>query len=373
MRPPASRLPAAPTPLDCGGPPPRMPPVPTFLLLRRRYLGDVVLLGAVARNLRQHRPDARIHLVTEATYAGLAPLQPELTGVLAFPRRATEWPGFVRRLRALRATHALDFDNTERTALVTRLSGAPVRATFDRELIPHRWPRLYTHAAKVTNAFYDSHPIIDTYLALPAAVGVPVVTREPRLVPLAADLAAAARLTGGPRTADPRRPRRVLVHPGSRSPFRLWPAERFAAVCDRLQDELDAQVFLTAGPGEEALVDALRRAARTHLVTLRPLTTPGALAALAAQCDVFLGHDSGPMHVAAAAGTPVVALFGGQNATIWRPPGAGHTVLQAPLPCACLGAAVPGPCVQGDSYRSYCVRHLDVLAVFAAVAATLAR
>ena len=351
----------------------RMPPAPTFLLLRRRYLGDLVLLGAVARNLRRHRPEARIHLVTEAAYAGVAPLQPELAGVLTFPRRAREWPGFVRRLRALRATHALDFDNTERTALVTRLSGAPVRATFDRELIPHRWPRLYTHAAKVTNAFYDSHAIIDTYLALPAALGVPAAERTPRLVPLATDLAAAARLTGGPRTADPRRPRRVLVHPGSRSPFRLWPAERFAAVCDRLQDELGAQVFLTAGPGEEPLVDALRRAARTHLVTLRPLATPGALAALAAQCDVFLGHDSGPMHVAAATGTPVVALFGGQNATIWRPPGEGHTVLQAPLPCACLGAAAPGPCVPGDSYRSYCVRHLEVPAVFAAVAATLAR
>lgn len=148
-----------------------MPPAPTFLLLRRRYLGDVVLLGAVARNLRHHRPDARIYLLTEPAYAGLAPLQPELAGVLTFPRRAAEWPGFVRRLRALRATHALDFDNTERTALVTRLSGAPVRATFDRELIPHRWPRLYTHAAKVTNAFYDSHPIIETSSPCPPRSG----------------------------------------------------------------------------------------------------------------------------------------------------------------------------------------------------------
>jgi ADP-heptose:LPS heptosyltransferase len=77
------------------------------------------------------------------------------------------------------------------------------------------------------------------------------------------------------------------------------------------------------------------------------------------------------MHVAAAVGTPVVALFGSQNAAIWRPLGADHTVLQTPLPCACLGAAAPTPCVRTDSYRSYCVRQLEVPAVVAAVARTL--
>jgi len=97
----------------------------------------------------------------------------------------------------------------------------------------------------------------------------------------------------------------------------------------------------------------------------------GEFAALAAQFDVFLCHDSGPMHVVAAVGTPVVALFGSQNATIWRPLGDRHTVLQTPLPCACLGAAAPTPCVKGDAYRSYCVRMLTEPQVFAAVAAQL--
>jgi ADP-heptose:LPS heptosyltransferase len=77
------------------------------------------------------------------------------------------------------------------------------------------------------------------------------------------------------------------------------------------------------------------------------------------------------MHVAASVGTPVVALFGSQNAAIWRPLGPRHTVLQTPLPCACLGAAAPGPCVPSDSYRSYCVRQLEPDLVFAALRATL--
>ncbi len=348
-----------------------MNPAPNVLLLRRRYLGDVVLLGSVVRNLRLHWPHARLTILTEAAYAAVPPLLADAPDALTLPRGAPAWPGFVRRLRAARYTHVLDFDNTERTALVTRLTGAPVRATFDRELIVHRWPRLYTHAAKVTNAFYDSHHITATYLALPAALGVPIVSREVRLVPPAAARAAAERLTGGPRGAPARGGPKLLVHPGSRSPFRLWPAERFAAVCDRVQDELGAQIFLTSGPGEEALVDDIRRRADTHLVALKPLGGLAALAALAAACDAFLGHDSGPMHVAAAVGTPVVALFGSQNATLWRPTGERHTVLQTPLPCACLGGEAPGPCVHGDSYRSYCVRRLGVDEVTAAVVSIL--
>jgi ADP-heptose:LPS heptosyltransferase len=347
--------------------------LPRVLIIRRRYLGDIVLLGSVLRNLRLHWPRAWLSVLTEHAYTGVLPLNPDIDSGLAFPRRTREWVGFIRALRSARFTHVLDFDNTEKTALVSRLTGAGVRATFDRELIPFRYPRLYTHSAKVTNAFYDSHHITDTYLALPAAIGVPIVSRDVRLAPRAKDIERAQKLV-------PRGGNKVLVHPGSRSAFRIWPAERFAAVCDQLQDKLGAQVFLTAGPGEQALAEQIRSAAKSHVVLLNAPRDVGTLAALLAQFDAFLCHDSGPMHIAAAVGTPVVALFGSQNATIWRPLGDRHTILQTPLPCACIcNAAPPGPslpagtaCVKGDSYRSYCVRKIGVEEVFAAVTKTLA-
>ena len=350
------------------------PETPRLFVIRRRYLGDIVLLGSVVRNLRLHWPAAHITFLTEAAYAGVVPLNPEIDAALTFPHRATEWPGFIRALRRAHFTHVLDFDNTEKTAVVTRFTGAAVRATFDRELIVHRYGRLYTHTAKVTNAFYDSHHITDTYLALPAAIGVPIKSRAIRLVPPAPDVAVAEKLTGGPRTKTGSRPAKILLHPGSRSAHRIWPAGRFAAVCDRLQDQLGAQVFLTAGPAEQLLVEEIRRAARSHLVTVPPAIHVGAFAALAAQFDVFVCHDSGPMHIAAGVGVPVVALFGSQNATIWRPVGEKHTVLQAALPCACFPAdTLPGACVRGDSYRSYCVRQISEAEVFSAIAARLAR
>ncbi len=338
---------------------------PHILVIRRRYLGDIVLLGPVFRNLRLHWPDAQITALTEAPFAGVLPLNPDVNGTLTFPRRVAEWPSFLRALRRARFTHVLDFDNTEKTAALTRFTGAFRRIAFDRELITFRWRRLYTHAAKVTNAFYDSHHITETYLQLLAPIGVPAASREVRLVPRPKDVALAQRIA-------PRGGRKVLVHPGSRSVHRLWPAERFAAVCDRLQDELGAQVFLAAGPREQPLVQQIRAHAKTHLVALDDVLSVGQFAALAAQFELFLCHDSGPMHVAASVGTPVVALFGSQNATIWRPLGDRHAILQTPLPCACFSPeASPGTCVRGDSYRSFCVRKLDVETVFRAAQAKL--
>ena len=302
--------------------------------------------------------------LTEAPYAGVLPLNPDVNATLVFPRRLAEWPGFLHSLRRARFTHVLDFDNTEKTAVLTRVTGALLRVAFDRELIKFRWRSCYTQSAKVANAFYDSHHITETYLQLLKLIGVPLASREVRLVPRATDLEAAKKLA-------PRGGKKILAHPGSRSAHRVWPPERFATVCDRLQDELGAQVFLVAGPAELPLVQQIRAHAKSHLLVVdRPLPV-GEFAALAAQFDVFLCHDSGPMHVAAAVGTPVVALFGSQNATIWRPLGDRHTVLQTPLPCACIGAAAPNPCVKGDAYRSYCVRMLTEVQVFAAVAAQL--
>jgi heptosyltransferase III len=350
---------------------------PSLLVIRRRYLGDIVLLGGVLRSLRRHWPDAKITVLTEAAYTGILELNPDVDAALAFPGNFLGWPGFLRTLRRARFTHVLDFDNTEKTALVAWFTRAIVRATFDRELITFRYPRLYTHVAKVTNGFYDSHHITETYLALLPAIGVPITSREVRLVPRAADLAFGARLLGKP-TADhpslitPRPwPRKVLLHPGSRSAYRIWPAERFAAVCDRLQDQLGLQVFVVAGPGEQALVKQIRSHAKSHLVALEQQLTVGQFAGLVAQFDLFLCHDSGPMHIAAAVGTPLVALFGSQNAAIWRPLGQRSTVLQTTLPCACIGAAAPTPCEPANSYRSYCVRKLTEDQVFNAVASQL--
>lgn len=346
------------------------PASPRILLIRRRYLGDLILLGCVFRNLRLHWPDARLALLTESGYAAAAGLNPDINATFTFPRRGYQWPGFVRGLRRQRFTHVLDFDNTDKTALTARLTGAGMRVTQKRDTSPFRQGWAYTHVVPVANTTYHATSIVETYLALLQPLQVPVQSHQSRVEPSAADLAWARAQLGRDAAGQLHGPPQLLVHPGTRSRFRLWPAERFAELCDRLQDENNVQVILISGPGDHAFVRRIRENARTHLLAIEQSLSLGQLAALTSVCGLLLCHDSGPMHVAAAAGARVVALYGSQNATIWRPLGAGHTILQTSLPCTCL-AHPPTPCVKEDSYRSYCVRKLSVAQVHAAVVAAL--
>jgi len=142
-------------------------------------------------------------------------------------------------------------------------------------------------------------------------------------------------------------------------------------VCDRVQDELGAQVVLVGGPGEHGILGQIRDLMKTHALAPEEPPSLPRLAALARASTALLCHDSGPMHVAAAVGTPVIALYGSQNPVLFRPPGQGHELLVPPMPCtACVA---PEECVTADSYRNLCVRRHTVEDVFGAVRAVLAR
>ncbi|HZP61052.1 MAG TPA: glycosyltransferase family 9 protein [Opitutaceae bacterium] len=329
---------------------------PRILVIRRRYLGDIVLLAPLLRNLRLHWPRARLTVLTEERFADILSLNSDVDAVLPYPSRGLgRQLAFWRALRREKFTHVFDLDCNDRSALVTALSGAAVRSVLQMRT---RFGWVYNRPVPVDRSAYETSHITETTLGLLAGQQIPVVSHEAKLEPRAEDLAAMSRIVGA---AGPV----LLVHPGSRSAFRLWPAERFAAICDRAQDELAAQVVLVGGPGEAALIAEIRRRAQSHLLALaEPLSLPR-LAALIRLSATLLCHDSGPMHVAAAVGTPVVALFGSQNAVMWRPLGPRHLVLQPPLPCrSCIA---PDKCVPGDSYRNYCVKNIDVDTVWQAL------
>ncbi len=158
--------------------------------------------------------------------------------------------------------------------------------------------------------------------------------------------------------------RRTLVHPGSRSPWRVWPAANFARVIDALQFR-GHQIALLAGLKEQNIVDEIL-SHLSHPVPRFPkgLTIPQ-FAAVLASADLLLCHDSGPMHLAASVGTRVVALFGSQFANPWKPVGENNIIIQPPLPCC--NCVTPESCVPTDSYQNHCVRNItsdQVLAAF---------
>ena len=339
---------------------------PRILVIRRRYLGDIVLLGSVFRSLRQHWPQAHLTVLVERAYTGVPAMNPDVDDILKMPHGALEWLQLIRTLRREKFTLVLDFDNRRKTALITRLSQAAGRIALHHGPKVCR-PRFYTRHEIVEDDFLVNRHITDFYHRMLRAVDVPLVSEPFLLTPRAADLDFVRRL---PELASlpPGRPR-LLVHPGSRSIYRVWPAGAFAEVCDRLQTEGAASVMLVAGPAEQTIVNAIRQHMHTPVVCLQqPLAVPQ-LAALFASVDLLLCHDSGPMHLAAAVGTPVVALYGSQNLANWRPLGSHHTVLQPPLPCVnCLS---PGICRPDESYYNHCVRNITVPDVLAALRAQL--
>ena len=340
-----------------------MQPEKRILVIRRRYLGDVVLLGSLFRNLRLHWPDARIAALVEPSWTGILSLNPDVNLALELPAGLAEWPRFIGSIRRESFTHVLDIDNTEKTALISRLSGAPFRVALHHGEHPLRLRSFYTHVAYEPGPEHEKQPISEYYLKALGPAGVPVVTREVRLVPNEADILEWKRFIGA-------QGRTLLVHPGSRSAWRIWPHERFAAVCDRVQDELGLQVVLVGGPAEGGMISKIRAKAKSHLLAVEePLSLPR-FAALASASTLLLCHDSGPMHVAAAVGTRVVALYGSQNPVLFKPHGTGHTQLIPPTPCrACIA---PEKCLPGDSYHNLCVRLHSVDEVFGAVKAALA-
>ncbi len=339
-----------------------MPDNPRILVIRRRYLGDIVLLGSLFRNLRLHWPGAHLAALVEPVWAPILSLNPDVDSVVGLPSALSEWPGFIGALRRGGFTHVLDLDNTEKTALVARLSGARMRVALHHGAHPLRMRALYTHAAYEGEEEHEGQPISEYYLKALGPAGVPVATREVRLVPRESEVQDWMRVVGA-------QGRTLLVHPGSRSAWRIWPEERFAAVCDRVQDELGAQVVLVGGPADAGLVASIRAKARTHILAVAEPPTLTRLAALARACSLLLCHDSGPMHVAAAVGTRVVALYGSQNPVLFRPHGEGHTQLVPAMPCT--ECVAPGKCVPADSYRTLCVRRHTVEQVYGAVKSAL--
>lgn len=344
-------------------------PARRVLVLCRPYLGDLVLSGPVFRNLRAWLPDAHIAAGIYREYAESLSFFPEIDEVVPIPRRVPgprtallgRWMALVRRLREQRFDLVYDLLHTDRSSLVTLASGAPVRVGYVKDRFRFRH-RVYTHLSDWSADLPHAHSA-ELFLKPLAEIGMPVSTRSIDVVVTPSEAGEArerlARALGcgdGPC---------VLVHPGAGTPNRLWPAERFAAVCDDLQEGLDARVLLLGCPGERGLLDAIRDAMRVPAPTLDgPLTIRG-FAALLQQADLVLGLDSGPVHLAAAVGTPAVALFGAALPSQWRPLGAAHRVVRPEQPCApCVR---PGQCRPPNPYHMFCVQRLRAEEVIAVV------
>jgi ADP-heptose:LPS heptosyltransferase len=304
-----------------------------ILLLRLERIGDLLMvLGAIAA-VRAAAPGAEITLVVGAWNEGVARRIPGVSRVetltanwLARGSGGRSLPALLKRARAWRADRydlAINFEPDIRSNLLIAVSGA-------------RWTAGYRSAGggPLLDQALDYRPedhTSDNASRLVSAV-LPEAARHtilPRLVldddvrRCAADLVAGA---SGPV---------VAMHvPGGRQ-VKQWDPERFAAVADALIKERGATIVLTGSPEDAALVERVRASLDpAHVVDASAGLDLLSVAAVLESCDLMVTGDTGPMHIAAAVGTPIVAIFGPSDPARYAPRGPLDRVVRVDLPCA---------------------------------------
>ena len=294
-------------------PKPSMPSMPRILIVRMSALGDIVHALPVLAALRRAWPAARVDWIVDEAYASVLTLAEGLhqrvvvrakesgvaPGAVTFGG-ALGYGGAIRHLRAQRYDAALDLQGLLKSALWARLSGAARVIGFDRA---HLREPLAAAFYSETVVPLDAPHVIDKNLSILKALNVPQGTVELPLHPTAGAAATAAiAAIGGPR-------RYVVLNPGAAWPNKRWPAERFGALAAQLRVRTGLQTLVTWGPDERALADQVV-AASAGAAAPAPPTAIADLAVIMRDAALVVSGDTGPLHIAAAMGAPLVGLYG---------------------------------------------------------------
>ena len=329
-----------------------------ILVIKLRYLGDVLLATPVLHALREAFPDAHIAAAVNRGTEDVLKWNPDLNDVLVVERSGLAGQiGFLKAVRRRGFDCVIDLTDGDRSAILSWFSGAPVRIGLNDE---HRWRGLlYTAVARSEPSVAHR---IERDLETVRSLGIQPKSGLPVLRTSDQDDQDAARqldeIAGEPLSKGTRP--LIMFQPGARYWFKAWPVERFADLANRLTERDDCRILIGGHTGERALAEGIAKGARSKPVVLAGRTTLLQYAAILKRCALFVGNDNGPMHMAAAMGVPVVALFGPSNPAEWGPRGARVEVLYKGLDCRrCFHPT----CTRGDQS---CMRLIAVDEVFAA-------
>ncbi len=381
------------TPINFSRPPRKL------LLIRPDHLGDVLLLTPALAYLRKALPATEITALVGSWGAASLHNNPHLDRI-----QRCEFPGFSRKpatsplspylyaleqsrmLRAYGYDAAINFrSDFWWGALLLYLADIPAR-------IGYEWPE---SRGFLTHTILPPGPQaveVDWFFSQTArhsaAMNLQLAHYALELYGQAVPLdRAAARLHFQPSAEDERYIKLLLsewnvspdeklvaIHPGTGATIKLWTAENFAEVADALAQRYGARVVLTGGENEKTLIENIIKLCSTKPLRLDTGGWWGRLAALFARCDLVVGLDSGPLHLAVAAGTPSIHLFGPTDPAIFGPWGdpALHRVVRTKidLPCCPCGVlSFERSCWRGG----YCLRTIKASQVLDAAGELLAK
>lgn len=301
-----------------------------ILLLRLRLIGDVVFTTPVIGALRRRFQDAHLAYLVEPHAAPVVARNPHLDEVIvaSAPGAAGRvWRdlALARRLRAAKYDVAIDLHGGPRSAPLAWLSGAPRRIGYD---IPGRaW--MYTDRVARSRTLQPRHSVVNQWdLLRPLGFGEPAPDTDPTEMVVAPAAAASVARRLQAHGIVPGTHPVIVVHVGAGNPFRRWPVASFVRLLTRLAaGDAARRIVVISGPSERGAareIGALVRASAGNAPGVIDDFDAdiGELRALMDQAALFIGGDSGPLHVAGTSAVPIVGLYGptlSARSAPWRP------------------------------------------------------
>ena len=302
--------------------------IQNILIFSFSHIGDAVLSTAVISPLQEHFPDARISIL----------VGPKAWGVL--------WGDVCLGELIIYDNHGIHAGLSGKLKLIRELSTRKFDLTID--LRDSFWSRFIGGirwgmplSQRSTPRYRESHAV-DRYLDILRAHGVESENAAPtiHLLPSEKQLAADFLARNGVAARDPV----IGIHPGGGWSYKLWHIKRFAALGELLSQKYSAKVLVFAGPDESSLQNQMAAWMKSPPILVKDAGLRE-LAALIQRCHLYIGNDTGPMHIAAAVGTRVIAIFGPTNAARSGPYGNEHIVISKSVGCnPCHPGRRPGGC-----------------------------
>jgi heptosyltransferase-1 len=336
-----------------------------ILIVKLSAIGDVVHTLPSLGALRRHFPDAHITWIIEEASADLIENHPYIDRVIISRRKQwiknlknmknlgptlKEIRQFIGTLRDRPYDIAIDFHGLFKSSVVVAISGAKRKIGY-RSM--QELSGLFVHEKIYEDM--EKHAV-DRYLDLTRYLGADVGKPE-FLIPLGEENRRRVETLLKEHKIDEERPF-VAVNPVAFWKTKLWEENKFAELCDRIAGEMNTKVVFTGG-GNEDVVERIQYMMNFYSANLVGKTSLRDLAYLYGLASMVVTTDSGPMHIAAAVGTPTVALFGPTDPLRTGPYGEGHRVIRKGLHCS--------PCFKKECNTVRCMKEITVDEVFDAV------
>ena len=345
-------------------------PIPgRILVLAPGGIGDVVLAIPALRYLRGQHPDAHIACLVPSGFEGLFSTCRYIDEVIPSPIRGAGLWRMVRQFGMAKAIRARGFDMSVTlrhwtgqacNGFLPHLAGIQCRigpiVPGDRDS-----NRIFTHPVAISSR-HQADAALEVVGGLGERCDLELETTETNREFVKRVL-----------EEEGVRPEELLIgiHPGSSADVKQWPPERFGELADRLSLRWGGKVVLTGGPGEVKLAwEIASHQASSPVIAAGNLTLPQFLA-LIERCDLLVCGDSGPMHLADALGTPLVALFGPTDPAHWGPRSPISRVVRRNMICGPRSACAAGPSPECPRGEAFCIREISVGEVLEASEALL--